>query len=170
MNAHGLIAYSSLTGNTKQLAAYIHQHLARECVLADIKENPAVESAEWIIAGFWVDKGTADAGFLNFISSVKGKNICLIGTLGVSPDSDHARDVISRVKEEVEKENHFLGCYLCQGKISPKLTKAFESFPKGHPHYMDDDRRKRHAEAAKHPDEQDLLKGLQYCREALTGV
>ncbi|MDC7241516.1 MAG: flavodoxin family protein [Spirochaetales bacterium] len=165
-----MVIYSSLSGNTKKLAEYISENIRQECSLADIKDNPEIDDVPWIIAGFWVDKGTADKEFLHFLSTLEHKKICLIGTLGAYPDSDHAKDVIKRMKEEVEKGNTYLGCYLCQGKISPKLTKTFENFPEGHPHFMDDARRKRHEEAAKHPDENDLLQGLAYCKDKLSGL
>ncbi|MDR0551761.1 MAG: flavodoxin family protein, partial [Spirochaetaceae bacterium] len=115
------------------------------------------------LLGFWVDKGTADKKALKYLKSLSGQRIGLFGTLGAYPDSEHAKDCAHKVEDIVAAKNTCLGSFLCQGKIDPKLTEMFSKIPKGLPHHMDEERRKRHEEAAKHPDGADIARAVEAC-------
>ncbi len=95
----------------------------------------------------------------------------LFGTLGAYPDSEHAdhcrKQATALVKDNrvhgvtaLVKDNHVHGVFLCQGKVDPELIKKmaemFKDFP-DNPHAMTPERQARLAEAAKHPDEADLI-------------
>ncbi|MDR2211442.1 MAG: flavodoxin family protein [Spirochaetaceae bacterium] len=163
----GLIVYSSRTGNTRRLAEGIHRGLTDalgwEPRLAAVEENPDPAGAEWILAGFWVDRGTADQKILEFLKTLGGRRVGLFGTLGASPESKHAGDVRQRVQTLASEKNTLLGCFLCQGKIDPELTGHFKNLPPDNPHGMTPERMQRHLEAAKHPDETDISAGVRAC-------
>jgi flavodoxin len=173
----GLIVYSSKTGNTRKVAEGIHRGLtelwgagterAPELRIAAVEENPDSAGADWILLGFWADRGTADSKALQYLKTLEGRSIGLFGTLGAYPDSQHARDVGKRVWDLAAEKNTVLGCFLCQGKIDPALTEQFKNLPAGNPHAMTEERMKRHLEAAKHPDEQDLRDAAEACRSML---
>ncbi|MDR1239795.1 MAG: flavodoxin family protein [Treponema sp.] len=169
---NGLIVYSSKTGNTRKLAEGIRQGLAEafagtdeapELRIAAVEENPDPAEADWVLAGFWADRGTADAKAQQYLKSLEGRKIGLFGTLGAYPDSEHARDIGARVRELAAEKNIVLGCFLCQGKIDPALTERFKNLPPGNPHAMTEERMERHREAAKHPDENDLRAAAAAC-------
>jgi flavodoxin len=151
-----LTAYSSKTGNTQKVAEAIHRVMPEGSVLADLPSAPSPENFDFIALGFWVDKGTADARTLDYIKKISGKKIGLFMTLGAYPDSEHAKKCMAAVKALLEPRNTVIREFICQGKIDPALAKMFEKFPAGHPHAMTPERRERHAEAAKHPDQDDL--------------
>jgi flavodoxin len=158
-DTEGLIVYSSKTGNTRKLAQGIRQGLEDRgfsARIASVEENPGVGDAAWVLLGFWVDRGTADKRARRYLKGLSGQKVGLFGTLGAYPDSDHAKDCAGQARKLVEEKNSCLGCFLCQGKIDPKLTALFNKLPKGHPHGMNEERRKRHEEAAKHPNEEDI--------------
>lgn len=151
-----LLVYSSRTGNTEKVARAIFEALPGPKDILSVKQDPAVDGYDLIIMGFWVDKGTADAGSRAFFKSVKNRKIALFGTLGADPDSDHARDCMARVNELV-KDNEVLGRFLCQGKVDPKLIEMMATRMKDDPHHsMTPERRARLDEAATHPDQADL--------------
>ena len=54
------IIYSSLTGNTKELADAIHEALPQdECEYFGVSDT-VIPSSELLYIGFWTDKGNAD--------------------------------------------------------------------------------------------------------------
>jgi len=151
-----LVVYSSRTGNTQQVARAIYEALPEPKEIFSAKEAPDPSAYDFLALGFWVDKGTVNAGSARYMKSVTGKKIGLFGTLGAYPDSDHARQCMEKARQMVQG-NDILGEFLCQGKVAPDLIKMMEIKMKDDPHHsMPPERRARLEEAAKHPDKKDL--------------
>ena len=151
-----LVVYSSRTGNTQQVARAIYEALPEPKEIFSAKEAPDPSAYDFLALGFWVDKGTVNAGSARYMKSVTGKKIGLFGTLGAYPDSDHARQCMEKARQMVQG-NDILGEFLCQGKVDPDLIKMMEIKMKDDPHHsMTPERRARLEEAAKHPDKKDL--------------
>ncbi|MDR1210639.1 MAG: flavodoxin family protein [Spirochaetaceae bacterium] len=163
----GLVVYSSKTGNTRKLAQGIHRGLEEALGtgirLAAVEDNPDPSGSTWILAGFWADRGNADQKALNYLKSLEGRSVGLFGTLGAYPDSAHAGDIAQKAKDAAAEKNTVLGCFLCQGKIDPALTERFKNLPADNPHAMTEERMRRHREAEKHPDENDIASGISSC-------
>jgi flavodoxin len=163
----GLIVYSSKTGNTRKLAEGIRRGLAetlgQEARIAAVEEAPDPAGADWILVGFWADRGNADQKTLQYLKSLEGRRIGLFGTLGAWPDSDHAKDIAQKAREAAAGKNTVLGCFLCQGKIDPALTERFKKLPPDDPHAITPERMALHLEAAKHPDEKDIEAAAAAC-------
>lgn len=151
-----LVVYSSRTGNTRKVAEAVFSVMPPGSVMADIESAPDPKDYDLVVLGFWIDKGTADAKTLEYMKGLKGKKLGLFMTLGADPGSDHAKASMKSVRDELAKENEILREFICQGKVDPALTKMFEQFPAGHPHVMTTERRARHVEASRHPDDADL--------------
>jgi flavodoxin len=165
--ADGLIVYSSKTGNTRRLAEGIRQGLVEagghELRFSAVEENPDPAGAAWVLVGFWAERGNADQKALEYLKTLEGRRVGLFGTLGAYPDSKHAEDIRQKARALAAEKNTVLGCFLCQGKIDPALTERFKSLPADDPHAMTGERMKRHIEAAKHPDENDIRAGVSAC-------
>jgi flavodoxin len=170
----GLIVYSSKTGNTRKLAEGIQKGLAdalgQEPRIAAVEENPDPAGVDWILVGFWADRGNADQRALQYLQSLGGHKIGLFGTLGAYPDSDHAKDIGKKVRDLAAEKNTALGWFLCQGRIDPALTERFKSLPADNPHAMTPERMQRHLEAAKHPDEKDIEAAAAACLSMVKSV
>lgn len=152
-----MIVYSSKTGNTRMVAKAIHGVFPQSTEIYSVEDAPDPEPYDFIALGFWVDKGTADTKARAYFKRVKGKKIGLFGTLGAYPDSDHAKECLKRIRQ-LNQENNILGDFLCQGKVDPNLIRMMETKMKDDPHHsMTPERKKRLAEAEKHPDEADLI-------------
>ena len=164
----GLI-YSSKTGNTKKVAEAINNEIAEITAFASADNvDFDINSVDTLVLCYWVDKGTADKLSLEVFDKITGKKIITVGTAGVAPDSKHAQDVKDRVHKLLEeKGNNVIADFICMGKIDPRMTAMFAQFPEGHPHYMDEARRKRHEESLKHPDENDCANAVECVRKAL---
>ncbi len=126
-----LMAYSSKTGNTKKLCSSVHERLkdSFDITLSEMKNVNDYEKYDFIILGFWVDKGTANYEAKKCIRNIKNKHLLLLGTLGASPDSEHAAKCIRQVGELVDASNEYYGAFLARGKVSEKLTKAIKFLP-----------------------------------------
>ena len=74
-----LIAYSSLTGNTKLVAEKIFEIVEGDKKLVSLNDIKDINTDEFnrIIVGFWVDKGTADKRTREFIKSFR-KRDCIL--------------------------------------------------------------------------------------------
>ncbi|MDC7218668.1 MAG: flavodoxin family protein [Spirochaetales bacterium] len=167
----GLIIYSTLTGNTEKVARKVHSSFHNDEVeLKAISDKVNPGDYDWIISAYWVDRGTADKKTLAFWDSLSGCRVGTVGTLGAYPDSDHAKNVMERVENYLCKENIYLGSFLCQGKVDPRLTEKFKDLPADHPHAMNEERRKRHEEAAKHPDERDWENAISAVRTMVSAL
>lgn len=76
------IIFSSLTGNTRQLAETIRVVLpAEDCDYFGAPETAELHS-EMLYVGFWTDKGNADSAALGLLSKLRNKKIFLFGTAG----------------------------------------------------------------------------------------
>ncbi|MDR0587004.1 MAG: flavodoxin family protein [Treponema sp.] len=170
----GLIVYSSKTGNTRRLAEGIGQGLVeaggQRITLAAVEENPDPAGAPWVLVGFWADRGNADQKAIEYLRNLKGRKVGLFGTLGAYPGSKHAEDIRQKAQALAAEKNTVLGCFLCQGKIDPALTERFKGLPADNPHAMTEERMKRHLEAVKHPDENDIRVAVNACLSMLQSV
>jgi flavodoxin len=176
----GLIVYSTRTGNTEKVARGVYDALTAErnssdgnsglVQLAPATDAPDPSKYDWIILAFWVNRGTADDDTLAYLKRIERKPVGFIATLGAYPNSEHAATVSERVANLVSERNRLLGSFLCQGRVDPRLTEKFKSFPPDHPHAMTPERAKRHRDAASHPDDQDIANAVQACREMLSAV
>lgn len=151
-----LVVYSSRTGNTEKVARAVYEALPEPKEIYSAKDAPDPSGYDFLALGYWVDKGTANAGARKYMEKVKGKKIGLFGTLGAYPDSDHAKQCREKARELV-KDNEILGDFICQGKVDPDLVKMMAEKMKDDPHHsMTPERKARIKEAEKHPDEKDL--------------
>ncbi|MDR0622083.1 MAG: flavodoxin family protein [Deltaproteobacteria bacterium] len=155
-----LVAYSSLTGNTQKVAQAISDAIPG-AEIHPVDKTPNLSDYGLIIVGFWVDRGQPDRKTQEFIERVEGKPVGFFFTLGAYPDSDHAGDVARVTEEMIAKgQNQVLGSFRCQGKVDPALLERMKkSLPADHPHaQMSPQRKARLEEAAKHPNDEDLLR------------
>jgi flavodoxin len=150
-----LVVYSSRTGNTRKVAEAIFEILPDPKEMHPAAEAPPPDDFDFIAIGFWVNRGTADADARAYMDRLRNRAVGVFGTLAAYPDSEHARQCLERV-ETLLTGNHFMGGFLCQGRVDPSALEQVEHLaPETHP--MTAERRNRLEEAKKHPDERDLL-------------
>lgn len=153
------LVYSSKTGNTKSVAKEIFKELDQASSIFSVEDFDlsSIDDYDFLILGFWVDKGYPDKKALELIKNIKNKNLAYFLTLGAYPDSEHANNVLERTEGLLkEKGNNVYGHFICQGRLAKSLEEQFKKFPKGHPHEMTPERIARHKEASKHPNQEDF--------------
>lgn len=152
-----LVVYSSKTGSTKKVAEAIYEGLPYEKTLCKVEDCPDFKKYDVILIGGWADRGFIDKNAMDYIDKIKNKKVAYFITLGAYPDSEHAHSVLDKTSKAIEEHNELIGHFICQGKIDPKITEMFEKFPEGHPLAMNEERRKMHEIASRHPDSNDLI-------------
>lgn len=166
-----LVVYSTLTGNTKKIAQALAEALPGGAECHDLKDNPNPDDFELILPGFWVNRGHADEASLAYFAKIRNKKVAFFFTLGAYPDSEHAGEVARDTEKRLaENGNQILGHFRCQGKVDPELLdKMKKMLPPDHPHaQMTPERQARLDEAAKHPNETDLVNARQFITNLLT--
>ena len=157
-----LIVYSSLTGNTRQVAEAIAGALPGPVDLYPVHKAPAPLGYTLVLPGFWVNRAMADPRMLRYFPQIIGQQVAFFGTLAAWPDSPHALKVIENTKEAL-KNNTLLGAFLCQGRLSPKRMAQYNDPARARPnHPMTPERMARLEEAQNHPDANDLANAAQY--------
>jgi flavodoxin len=151
-----LVVYSSLTGNTKKVAEAIYEVFGARAALFPVETAPAPTNYDFVIVGFWVDKGTADKKAQEYLKTIQDKPVALFATLGAYPDSEHAASSLKNAAGFLDVSNQLVGTFICQGKIDPKLIEQLKNMPGNHPHAATPERMERYKEAAKHPNADDL--------------
>lgn len=146
-----LVVYSSRTGNTRKIAEAVFEVLPEPKDIFSVETAPPPDPSDFIAMGFWVNRGTADEKAQEYMKKIRGKKVGIFATLGAYPNSNHAREVLSSVRELLNG-NDLLGEFICQGKIDPDIL---DKMPKDGVHAMTSERMVRIEEAKKHPNETD---------------
>ncbi len=126
-----LMAYSSMTGNTKYFCTEVYKNLKDkyDIDLMELKDVNSYDGYDLLIMGFWIDRATANKEAKKFIRKIKHKKIAFLATLGASPDSEHADRVRRTVVELVDGSSEYLGISLARGKVAEKLLKRIKFLP-----------------------------------------
>lgn len=164
-----LVVYSSKTGNTKMIAQSIINAMSDDTDLYAVEDAPDPENYDFIAVGAWVDKGMPDAKAQTYMLRIKNKKVGIFLTLGAYPDSEHANDSMRKACGLLEG-NDIRCTFICQGKVDPKLIEMMQQMTKDnpdHPHAMNEERKARLAEAAKHPDQGDCWNAARIFKETV---
>lgn len=163
-----LVVYSSLTGNTKKIAEAMYEEINIEKDIYKSNEDFNIENYDFIVVGYWVNKGICDDKIKEILEKVNNKNIILFGTLGAKENGPYYDSIKKRIEELVPENNKILGHFLCQGKINKKLTERYKEMLKnnqGDEHVKE--QLKNHEEASKHPDDKDIYNAKMFIRKCI---
>lgn len=158
-----LLTYSTITGNTKKVADAIFSVLPEGSEIYNVKDAPSPDNYDLIICGYWVTRANCDPLTERYIKSIKNKTTAIFGTLGADPDSEHANRCKTTVTKALEENgNKVIANFLCRGKVSnAQIEKRRRKYPAGDPRGLTPERMARYAEAALHPNEDDLKNAME---------
>lgn len=163
-----LIVYSSLTGNTKMIAEAINGKLSsmpeHNVSIFPVESAPDPDKYALIYMGFWADKGGADTKAKQYMEKIRNKTVALFSTMGVYPESDHAKQVLENAKQVLDKSNTVISRFSTLGKINPKIV---EMTLKGGHGKLTPERIAKLEEAKKHPDAKDCADAADFATETL---
>ena len=162
------VVYSTLTGNTRKVAEAVRAAMPEGTGLYAVEDAPAPEQFDLIAMGFWVDRGVADAKAAAYMKTITGKKVFSFFTLGADPNSEHAKSCVEKTPQFYGENCESIGTFHCQGAVDPKMIEWMMKLPPEHPHAPNEERRKRWAEAALHPNQADFDAAAEAVRKALT--
>lgn len=149
-----LVVYSSVTGNTKQVAEAIAD--AADADIFSVKDVPADLSEYDVVAlGYWLRLGGPDPLMMKFLPKIHDKQVVFFETHGTMPGSEHAVTAFARAAYLLGEGCGILGTFSCQGKINPVLLEKRKHAGPDDPHGGVKSA-ERWARAASHPDAADL--------------
>ena len=152
------IIFSTITGNAYKLAAAVAEVVPDHVGPYNIRyiNDEVIEKFDTFVLSYWCNHGTADDDTIELIRRMRGKNLIVIGTLGVARDSKHASDVSARVEALASENNRLLGHYLCRGSIDLRRTAARLRIPEGEKGHLSAERFEKQTLSLGHPDETEL--------------
>lgn len=152
------IIFSTITGNAYKLAAAVAEVVPDHVGPYNIRyiNDEVIEKFDTFVLSYWCNHGTADDDTIELIRRMRGKNLIVIGTLGVARDSKHASDVSARVEALASENNRLLGHYLCRGGIDLRRTAARLRIPEGEKGHLSAERFEKQKLSLGHPDETEL--------------
>ena len=164
-----IVIYSSLTGNTKQVAEAITSVLPEGTPCVAMSELPSdIASYDLVFAGFWVDKGTANKEARDVLGTLHNPHIALFATAGVPPHMEHAKQSLINAAACLPEGVVPVDTFICQCQVDPQVIEMmYNMFPKGHSHGQSADRDARHKQAAVHPNEDDCKAARQFAKHVL---
>lgn len=161
------IIFSTITGNAFKLASVAAANTKDAIGPYNISyiTDEVIEKFDTFVLVYWCNRGTADNETISLIKRMKNKKIVIMGTLGASMESDHAKKVLQNVENLVKEENTLLGNFLCRGAIDLNRTKRKLLIPEGMPGHMTLEKFAKQQESQNHPDDNDLANAKKFIEE-----
>ena len=161
-----IVIYSSVTGNTKQVAEAIADELPQGTPCVRVQDAPEdLSGYDVVCLGFWANQLQADALAQTVLTRIHNDKVALFMTCGVPPMMKHAKDTMAAAISLLPEGQTPIDTFICQGKMDPKvIALMYKKFPKGHPHGQSKERDERHKKGATHPDANDIALAKEFAR------
>lgn len=157
-----LVAYFSLTGNTKKVAQAIYETLRGNKTIKPIDEVEELRDYSLIFIGFPVHSHGVPLKVESFLKKIpERKKIALFSTHGAITGSRLSREALEHAAVSVSKAK-ILGIFSCRGKVS---AQAKETFSKSPEHRLWSEMA---ASAQTHPNEGDLEEARSFARRVIS--
>jgi len=157
-----LVAYFSLTGNTKKVADAIFSALDGDKALNPIGEVQGLDEYDLVFVGFPVQSHSVPYKVEVFLKNIPaGKKIALFCTHGSLTGSRLSREALEHAVILASKAK-VLGTYACRGKIAYETLAVLIKSPE-HQEWAE-----MAASASTHPNETDLAEAKVFARQVKT--
>jgi flavodoxin len=157
-----LVAYYSLTGNTKKIGEAIFEALPQPKAIKPMSEIQSLNEYDLVFVGFPVQSHSVPFKAEKFLQSIpRGKKIALFSTHGSVTGSRLSREAIEHAVV-VASQAKLISTFSCRGKVSPQALEALSRSPE-HEAWTD-----MAASAGSHPNDHDLSDAKAFARWALT--
>ena len=120
------IVYSTRTGNTEVLAKTVKAAIDESKIIYFGEPTPEALKADVIFVGFWTDKGMADQKTLDFLQTIKTKQIFLFGSCGFGKSKEYFQKIIARTEAKIDPSCLIVGRFMCQGRMPQSVRDRYE--------------------------------------------
>jgi flavodoxin len=157
-----LVAYYSVTGNTRKIAEAIFEAVPPDKAIRPIAEVLSPGEYDLVFAGFPVQSHSVPYKAELFLKSIpKGKKLALFSTHGSLTGSRLSREAIEHAVV-ISSQAKLISTFSCRGKVSPQALEALSRSPE-HEAWTD-----MAASASTHPNEHDLSEARAFARWVIT--
>jgi flavodoxin len=157
-----LVAYYSLTGNTKKIAEAIYEALPEPKELKKLKEIDSVEDYDLIFVGFPVHSHSVPYPVETFLRRLPaGQQVALFMTHGSIPGTRLSREALEQALILAGK-TRILGTFTSRGQVSAQAMEVFSRSPE-HELWSE-----MAVTARRHPDQNDLDDARSFARWVLS--
>lgn len=162
-----LVTYASNTGNTQKVAMEVFEALPGKSKDIVSLEEFRGQEADTCFVGFWNNRGICPAAVIDFLSGLHGKRVALFGTSGMGDNQEYYRQMEKRVSVFVPDDNEYLGCFLCEGRMSTQILERYRQMQAvaDTPHIRA--MIAAFEKAMLHPDERDFEKAREFVKRTL---
>nr|WP_314461384.1 flavodoxin family protein BilS [uncultured Clostridium sp.] len=151
-----LVVYTSKTGNTQKVAMKIFEALpGKSKDIVNLEEYHG-EEADTYFVGFWNNRGICTTEVIDFLSNLHDKKIALFGTCGIFENKEYLKQVEKQVSVFLPEDNEYLGCFLCGGKMGPKVLEKCRQMRAQHDTPQIREMIAAYEDAMLHPNREDL--------------
>ncbi|MCM1131518.1 MAG: flavodoxin family protein [Roseburia sp.] len=161
------IIFSTITGNAFRLADAIKEEVPNRLGPYNIRyiNDEVIKRFDTFVLVYWCNHGTTDDDTIALLSRMKNKKVVILGTLGASMETDHAKKVYENVSNLVKENNQLLGNFLCRGSIDLNRTAQRLSIPEGEKGHLSKERFERQKESLGYPRALDYEKAKEFVKE-----
>jgi len=157
-----LVAYFSLTGNTKKVAEAIFDALGGDKTIKSVDEAQNLDEYEPMFIGFPVHSHSVPFKTEELIKRIpSGKRIALFSTHGSLTGSRLSREALEHASI-LASSSKILGTFTCRGKVSLQALEMLSKSPE-HKAWVE-----MAASAQTHPDENDLEDARSFAKWIMT--
>lgn len=158
-----LIVYSSITGNTKQIAEAIYEGFTKdEADIYSVQEQFNLNDYDNIAVGYWLTRGGPDKSIQELLSKLNNKTVILFQTQGAELNSEHSITAFARAASYLGSNCKILGTFASQGKINPAMLARRRSSDPTDPHAATERNLKRWEKASQHPNAEDIMRAKEF--------
>lgn len=128
----GLIAYSSLTGNTAKFAKRLAAGLTDlgDWTLADIKKGADAAGYDCVLGGGWIDRAWPDKAAKAWFEALPADlPVGFFVTMGALPESEHGDRVKVNLARLLASHETALGMAVLPGVVEVKLLDRVRQMP-----------------------------------------
>lgn len=157
-----LIAYFSLTGNTKKIAEIIHDTVEGDKTIKPVGDVQEVDDYSLLFIGFPVHSHSVPFKIESLLKRIPtGKKIALFSTHGSITGSHLSQEALEHAAVTASKAK-VLGTYSCRGRVSSEALEVLSKSPE-HKLWVE-----MAASAQNHPDEADQEDARDFARRIVT--
>lgn len=158
-----LIVYSSITGNTKQIAEAMYnafeENEADIYSINDVQNFSLDDFANYnnIIVGYWLIRGGPDNKTQDFLTKLHNKTVVLFQTQGAYLNTEHSVTAFAKAAIYLNTSNKILGTFASQGKFNLELLAK-------HHKTVTKEQQERWEIAKNHPNEEDFQRAKDFIK------
>lgn len=164
------ILFDSHTGNTESIAKSILNACNNEDV-AYFGSPKIIDNADIYFIGSWVDKGNLSKPIIDYVKTLKHKNIAFFATCGFGGSKQYFKMLEKNFDDNVNSSNTIMGHFICQGKMPLTVKERYLKMLKANPEDKSLQQSLENFESALcHPNDIDLNNAKQFANDVIAKI